>query len=135
MKTFATSFLLFAVALAIASAVPVEVDSPAAAVEENPGVVATKQNPFTEAIENINQFIQNIPNNLPALQNVFANPSTEAGAAAPAKNPLQQALDAVGQYVQERVTQLQNVLVPTTTQATKTETSSPAPVPVATETD
>lgn len=138
MKTFVTGFVVLALAVAIASAVPVPEDIPAAVVanavdvpaaveavsapvEETPSTAGTKQSP----LDGITNFFQNLPG-LP-----FSGQSAASGGEAPASPiaSIQQAFSPVVNFIQDRFSDFQNAVGgTTTTQATKTETSTAAPV-------
>lgn len=137
MKTFVTGLFVLALAVAIASAVPVPeeipvavvtnaVDVPAAVeaapapVEESPSTAGTKQGP----LEGITNFFQNLPG-LPFSQNAATGGEAPASPIA----SIQQAFSPVVNFIQDRFSDFQNAVGgTTTTQATKTETSSAAPV-------
>lgn len=151
MKTFLTSILVLSAAVALCAAVPVPEDSsktPAVVADapETPvATTATKQNPFQETLnsinENISTFISNIPTLPPitGLSNVFSAGNTaaatgseaDAAAAPAATNPIESAFNSVATFVQTGWSNLTNALTPTTTQATKAGETTPAAPAVA----
>lgn len=156
MKTFVNSFVVLAVAVALAAASPLPEDTPAAVVEvavpevvapvdaaaavESPAVMATKQNIFTDGITAIQNFVANIPT--PTFSNPFAAPNATANGEPATGNtpanpnpleawgnalvPVRDAFAPITTFFAQPFVAVQNAFNPTTTEATKTEAATPA---------
>lgn len=136
MKTFVTGIFVLALAVTIASAVPVPEDvenapalapvalvteeaAPVTAAEEKPAAVtATKQNPV---IDGINNFLSNLPA-LPFSQNAA---SDNEGAAPSPIESIQAVFSPVVNFFTDRIQQIQALVPGTATpQATKADENS-----------